>query len=173
MKQITGDLFDVTTHGIKTICITTNGATKRDGSAIMGRGCAKQFAMYIPSAPKRLGTLIRKHGNNVQRIGVSTGVTFLAFPVKPIAASNTGDNVVRHMQYKLQNSPTVPGWACKADIRIIERSLRQLVTYVDANNITEVLIPRMGCGAGELSWEHDVEPLASSILDDRFTTITF
>ena len=37
---------------------------------------------------------------------------------------------------------------------------------------SKVLIPRPGCGYGELNWQ-DIKPLLESILDDRFISVTF
>ena len=39
MKEITGDLWDYYRRPMHTICITTNGTIKKNGKAVMGRGC--------------------------------------------------------------------------------------------------------------------------------------
>ena len=41
MKEVFGDLWEFD----GTIAITTNGYLKRDGTCVMGRGCARQAAV--------------------------------------------------------------------------------------------------------------------------------
>jgi hypothetical protein len=36
-----------------------------------------------------------------------------------------------------------------------------------------VVLPRPGCGAGELDWTRFVRPALTALLDDRFVAITF
>jgi hypothetical protein len=75
------------------------------------------------------------------------------------------------MQGKIRGR--VPGWACIAQLPLIEQSAHQLVTLADKRGWKSVCIVRPGCGAGELNYTKDVEPILSSILDDRFDVITF
>ena len=62
--------------------------------------------------------------------------------------------------------------ATKQDIEIIKQSAYQLVELADSNPWNTIVLPRPGCGAGELSWEQ-VEPVLANILDDRFKVITY
>ncbi len=48
MKEDFGDLWDF--DGI--IAITTNGFVKKDGSCVMGRGCAKEAALRFGWLPR-------------------------------------------------------------------------------------------------------------------------
>ena len=59
----------------------------------------------------------------------------------------------------------------KASLEIIETSAYQLVDLANNNPWNTIVLPRPGCGAGELSWEQ-VEPVVANILDDRFKIIT-
>ena len=168
MLQTTGDLFN---HPCDALCITTNGFVKSNGYCVMGKGCAKQLSTYDPNVPRTLGTLIRTNGNITQIIG-EYGVPVLAFPVKPISDISNGHNAVKHMQPQFAVGARIPGWACKADLSIIIDSARALVALADTHGWKQVLLPRPGCGAGELSW-NDVYPVLNQILDDRFISITF
>ena len=76
------------------------------------------------------------------------------------------------MANKFKLGDTIPGWACKADINIIIQSANQLRVIADRDNLTNIVLPYAGCGAGELDW-NDVYPLLNSILDDRFTAVTY
>jgi len=171
MKELKGDLFDIECDAL---CITTNGFVKNNGEAVMGKGCAKQAAEYWPNIPKQLGTLIKQYGNRVHGLMVVEGVAIVSFPVKPEMNPLLADKseVVRHMQSKYKLGDQVPGWACVADINIIRRSAQELVHLANSSGWKKILVPRPGCGAGELSWTN-VKPVLDSILDDRFYAVTF
>lgn len=154
------------------LVVTTNGFVKSDGSCVMGRGIAKQIADLDPSIPFKLGSLINRYGNRVFLITNLNGVDILSFPVKPMSATFIGSNAVDHMAPRFKRGDLIPGWACKADPEIIEQSLMELVNLTAANGYNRVICPRFGCGAGELDW-NQIQPIAASILDDRFTTYTF
>ena len=47
MKEVFGDLWEFD----GTIAITTNGFLKRDGTCVMGRGCARQAAVRFRNSP--------------------------------------------------------------------------------------------------------------------------
>lgn len=166
MKEAKGDLFKVPCDAL---CITTNGFVKRDGQAVMGRGCAKQLAQLWPDTPKVLGRLLAAHGNRVNVISAGEPAV-LSFPVKPASAISDGSNFVSHMHFPKGN--VIPGWACKADLELIKTSAHQLVELTDRMGYRTVILPRPGCGAGELDWE-TVRPVLAEILDDRFTCYTF
>ena len=154
------------------ICITTNGFVKRNGECVMGKGIAKTVSTYWPQHKKTLGKLITTNGNIVQPFFTHLQSTFVSFPVKPVQIINTGNNTVSHMNFKIGD--TVPGWAAKANPDIIRQSFIQLQEYVDTTNYTNVAIPLPGCGAGELSWKEDVEPIVIDMaLDDRYIFCSF
>lgn len=165
---------ELTCNMLNTECdvlvVTTNGFVKANGECVMGKGIAKQIANIDPSIPKLLGSLIRTNGNIVQYITDIDGIKIVAFPVKPISAISDGTNYVSHMSFPIGSK--IPGWACKADISIIEASLLQLADLVLPYNANTILCPRFGCGAGELSWE-TVKPIAERYLDDTFIACTF
>jgi hypothetical protein len=158
------------------LVITTNGFVKKNGECVMGRGCAKIVAERWKEVPLALGNKITKKGNRVNLIGqikIEDRKFFLvSFPVKPVTASCKPDksNVVYHMREKFKNTECVPGWACLADLAIIEESAKQLVELTNKKGWEMVVVPRPGIGAGELSWEV-VRPVIYGLLDDRFHCI--
>ena len=168
MKQARGNLFHMVCDAL---CVTTNGFVKSNGQCVMGKGCAKALADALPHIPEQLGSLIRQNGNVCQIIQESVPVV-LAFPVKPVFVTSTGNNVVAHMASRMPVGSFVPGWASVAQLTIIKQSAYELEALATKHGWTNVLLPRPGCGAGELDWS-DVEPILSSILDDRFTAVTF
>lgn len=134
--------------------ITTNGTLKKNGEAVMGRGCALEATVRYDGIARVLGNSIRNHGNHVAFIyGSVEGI--YSFPVKH-------------------------DWWDMADLALIERSAGELVKLMDAlpTNAasllqhTRVVMPRPGCGNGRLKWA-DVKPILEPILNDRFHVITF
>lgn len=177
MRNIKGDLFNTKAEAL---VITTNGFIKNNGSCVMGRGCAKRIQDFYPSISRDLGTLIRTNGNIVQVLPhplidpSSRKVIVISFPVKPSTRVCNDDksNIVKHMQHAFKPGDSVPGWACVAELNLIEQSALQLETLVSNNGWNPIILPRPGCGAGELKYS-DVEPILQSILDNRFHCITY
>lgn len=170
MRILTGvDLFYI---DCQAVCITTNGFVKSDGLAVMGRGCAMQLANLFSHAPRLLGAAIRRYGNITQPIFMANDTVVLAFPVKPDYVINNGSNVVSHARGMYKIGQKVPGFHAKADIELIKQSAIQLKAWADETNHTDIVLPRVGCGAGELDWEQDVYPVLNEILDDRFTAVS-
>lgn len=170
MKQENGNIL---TMFCNAVCITTNGFVKRNGECVMGRGIAKQIKSYIPQISYDLGHLINTQDNKVHLIYPETDTkpAILSYPVKPISKVCTSPNdYVSHMHF--DTGSIIPGWACKADINIIEQSAYQLLELANNHDWERIILPRVGCGAGELDWL-TVEPILSDILDDRFVAVTY
>ncbi|ABK98694.1 macro domain-containing protein [Pelobacter propionicus] len=124
------------------VAITTNGQVSRSGKAVMGRGVAAQAASLFPDMAQLLGRRLVEGGNHVQYLGEN----IVSFPVE-------------HSPYQ------VP------DLRLIERSARELVALADEQGWRSVVVPRPGCGGGGLSW-NEVRPILDRCFDDRFTVIS-
>lgn len=139
--EIKADLW--TFHAAKNlICITTNGMVKKNGEAVMGRGCAAQMKERYPDFPKKLGDRLKEYGNVVmffKEYGVIT------FPVK----------------HK---------WFEKADIELIKKSCLDLSRMVFKLNCP-VFLPRPGCGNGQLKWE-EVKPVIEPLLCEHIWVIS-
>lgn len=168
MKYEYGNMVNMSRDAL---VITTNGFVKKDGSYVMGRGIAKQIANMFPRVPKILGEQILRHGNKVHHLTESQ--TLISFPVKATSEIYDGTNAVAHMVKNLKLGDKVPGWACKARIDIIEKSLQEIVELADNNpHWKRILIPKVGCGAGELDFKV-IKPLMEQYLDDRFICCDF
>lgn len=148
MIEVVGDLW---TYPADVRVITTNGFVKSNGECVMGRGCALEAKNKQPGIALALGRLIQQHGNHV----------FLLNNGKP----------------KLYSFPVKHVWHEKADPKLIERSAKELLSKVDPDFPNDeghvIVLPRPGCGNGQLKWEHVVKPVLAPILDDRFHVITF
>jgi len=169
MRLIQNNICDLWLLG-KTVCVTTNGYVKQNGSAVMGRGNALAMKNIIPGLEEKLGEHIRLNGNNV-------GFIFhrvIAFPVKPVAG--TIDQALPHVRGfyidagVYTGSAQVPGFHCQADLSIIERSARQLAQLIRDKNISEVYLPVPGVGNGRLT-KQQVIPVISGILPDSVVLV--
>jgi len=145
MKEVTGNLW---TYPADVRVITTNGFTKKNGEAVMGRGCALEAKERWPYLPKLLGSFIQAKGN-LPAVYCLEGTFLLTFPVK----------------HK---------WFEKADIQLIEQGAKVIAgdKFSDLLQNKRIVMPRPGCGNGQLDW-NDVRPVLEPILDDRFHVITF
>lgn len=154
------------------VVITTNGFTTSQGKAVMGRGIAKEVSMKVLDLPYVLGALLQSKGNHVFHLKDINRIALISFPVKPDFVINDGSNLVKHAQHLYSMGRKVPGYHAKADLSLIEKSAKQLVELANKKDWKKVLLPRPGCGAGELSWR-TVKPILEKELDDRFVVCTF
>lgn len=141
MKDVQGELWN---YPADMRCITTNGAVRRDGACVMGRGCAQQARDSMPGVDLALGRLIERYGNRCFWLRDFNLATF----------------VVKHH------------WRDQADLALIERSCRQISAMADKFGWASVVIPRPGCGNGRLGYKA-VRPILEAGLDDRFLIITW
>lgn len=159
MIEIYGDLFRPGI-GFGAICITTNGITRKDGAAVMGRGVALQATKKWPGIEYVLGELIQKNGNTTQRL--------TSWGEKKITLS-THDEVY-DMPFHIISLPVKHHWGDQADVGLIERSLKELI-YVACDVEGKIALPRPGCGNGGLSWGK-VQFLVQRILaEDRYIVV--
>ncbi len=140
MHEITGDIWDFLGRAV--IAITTSGFVTKRGTAVFGRGCARQAQERFPDLPLRLGRLLASRGNHVAALGPG----LVSFPV--------------------EETP----WALP-DCRLIRRSARELRELADGEGWGMIVVPRPGCGGGGLDWR-EVRPLLAEHFDDRFYVIT-
>jgi len=125
-------------------CITTNGMLTKQGLAIMGKGIALEARLRHPDLPYILGQLIKEKGNHVYFLKIG----YFSFPTKN-------------------------DWKNNSSLELIERSCIELIDLVNDPwyQITEVVLPKPGCGNGGLDWKV-VKPILEKYLDDRFSVIS-
>jgi hypothetical protein len=156
MREDRGDLWRIPAH---VRCITTNGTVRRDGHAVMGRGCARQARDDFPELAETLGRLLTRNGNHVQRL-----MAEMPLPGRPPGLIRTGF-------WELVSFPVKHHWRDRADLDLIERSCGELMDLADANpEWGVILLPRPGCGNGQLEWS-EVRPRIAPLLDDRVVVI--
>ncbi len=144
MKEIQENLWQKFNNrglGYTGICITTNGIVKKDGSLVMGKGIAYDAAKRWPWLPKRLGFLVTLYGN-VPHLIRQDGFDIISFPTKKHFSDNS-------------------------DLDLIEESCQYILELVRYWKLYEILLPRPGCGYGNLKWKN-VKPILEKYFDNRF-----
>ena len=147
VQTIKADLFDPTPE-VDAICIPTNGQVKRNGRAVMGAGVAKIARDKWPGLDLRLGHCLCEWGNRLQVL-----------------------TLTKEVDYHIIAFPTKHHWKDKSDLELIERAAKDLRDVTSCRHWRSIWLPVVGCGLGGLSWRDQVEPLLSSILDDRFVVV--
>lgn len=145
--RTTSNIFDLPTDRTHAVCITTNGMIKRNGTAVMGAGIAKEANERF-----HLGYELANHLKN-------NGNT-------PFIFSTPGKN-----NSHLISFPTKYDWRNQSDLNLIRRSAEILVEICNNSNIQTCYLTPPGCGCGGLNWDIQVKPVIESILDDRFTIV--
>ncbi len=123
-------------------CVTTNGALRRNGNAIMGKGVALEARKRYHDIEAILGSLINKYGNHVFYLG-----------------------------YKLISFPTKIHWKRDADIQLIRRSAQELVSLLKDNSAKRILMTRPGCGNGNLQWSEVKTVIQDIFVDNKFIIV--
>ena len=126
------------------IVVPTNNTVKKNGLAVMGAGLAADAVRKYPSIEYLLGKKLKADGNCVHYFG---GYRIITFPVK----------------YE---------WFQMADYSLIKQSAHELKQLMDDEELSRVLVPRVGCGNGGLQW-HDVKPILERELDSRCEFIRY
>jgi len=152
MNIIKANIVDLWRSG-NIVCITTNGFIKKSGEGVLGRGNALAMAQIIPELPSALGRHIISHGNIVGLIYDR----IIAFPVKP-KTGKLKDVLNNTIASRYKSTDSIPGFWCKADLELIERSMNQLNLLIEIFNLEEVYLPIPGIHNGGLKFK-DVEKI--------------
>lgn len=146
MREQIGDLWESGKNQV--VCITTNSIVKRDGTAIMGAGIAKQARDKFEGIDTVLGNMINRHGNKVHDLGYWDSYRIIAFPTKN-------------------------DWRKPSELSLIEKSAIQLSAFANLQGLNgiSIYLPRPGVGYGQLKWGQ-VKPVIEQYLDDRFIVVT-
>lgn len=165
MIERAGDLFEQ--QGVDAICITTNGAVRRDGACVMGRGVAFEAVRRWPGIDYRLGRLVQRNGNAVQ---VLTQQSLGPQPLIEVSAGIAGVPGHVFVPWDVVSFPVKHHWREQADLALIERSASELAALATNRSWKCVALVRPGCGNGGLRWDA-VRPVIAGILDDRFVVV--
>jgi hypothetical protein len=132
MREIVGQLWNYYGLDPYIVLITTNGTIKKNNQAVMGRGCAKEASVKIPGIARLLGAHLSNFGN----VLMVTDKGYGTFPVKHNWWDETADPAL------IMQSAT---------------ALAKMIQHEDFAGKTWIL-PRPGCGVGQLQWAQ-VKPM--------------
>lgn len=171
-----GDLFAQT--DVDAICLTTNGAVRRDGAAVMGRGVAAEAKKRWPGIEYYLGRLIEEEGGNVVHILSMPSRDIDDKPTPAVVTMLSKDHpsarvkpyFTQSLPYHVVAFPVKHHWKDRADLLLIQKSAEQLVELTNSEGWKKVALVRPGCGNGQLEWDV-VRPLIEPILDNRFVVV--
>jgi O-acetyl-ADP-ribose deacetylase (regulator of RNase III) len=131
------------------LCILTNGTVKEGNRLVMGKGIALEAKEKFFNLPNELGKLVKNQGNRVYNM----------------------------FDYRIISFPVKHAWWCEADIKLIEKSAKELKVLLSLfkkkGEAYKVVLPRPGCGLGRLSWE-EVKKVILPILGEceNLTVVT-
>lgn len=143
------NIFDLPLSKAEAVCVTTNGIIKKDKTAVMGAGIAKEANTRFNLSAK-LGEYLYKYGNRTFYMGVYKN-------------GNTKLSVITF--------PTKHDWRNDSDLGLIRTSALQLKTICNKYHITKCYLPPVGCGMGNLNFDTQVRPIIEPLLDDRFIIV--
>lgn len=118
---------------------------------VMGKGIALSFK-------KRYPRMFEEYKRRCLKGEVKPGVPYLF---------KTGETRISEgeaVEIFILNFPTKDHWRQPAKIEYIEKGLQLLAKIVEAENITSLAVPPLGCGNGGLQWR-DVQPLITKYLE--------
>lgn len=133
-------------------CIPTNGVVSGKGELVMGAGVALEYRKRYPdsSAPKALAAHVVGNGNTPAFMDRIDGINYWSFPTKR-------------------------GWRDSSEITLIAQSALKLKASLFEHYGAElqsgahtVLLPRVGCGLGGLSWREVKGVLDTVFKEDLF-----
>lgn len=162
-----GDLWNYEEEA-DALCIPTNGFVKKDGKAVTGAGLAAQTKNKFPGIDLFLGEKLKTLGLRVHIIHCNPKI--ISFPTKPkwVIFNSFDDVVEQAKQYTYRQGQYIPGFYSKSIPSLIESSCKQLLSLCDEKKFGYVVLPKIGCGLGELDWKSEVKPILEKYLDDRF-----
>lgn len=148
------------------ICIPTNNYIT-NGRNVMGAGLAREALMRYPNLDKIMGDILVKFGFYPYSIKVDRRTHIMNFPVKPnfIIANDDKSNIVSHAKNKYKPGDKVPGFHSIACLETIRKSAKYFSKIVDVmgDRWPLVIIPRIGTGYGEMSWE----PIKKVLIEEK------
>jgi len=62
------------------------------------------------------------------------------------------------------NFPTKKHWKSSSTVEYIERGLQKLIEQANKLQLTDIAMPKLGCGNGGLDWETQVKPIVEKYL---------
>jgi hypothetical protein len=165
-KEFYGNIFDKI--GIAdAICIPTNNFVTKNGLNVMGKGLALQAREKFPDIDKNIGLALSKFGSAphiVYQVS-NTKTRIMTFPTKPnhVIVNKNKSNIVFHARKLYNPKDKAPGYHAISSLSLIEQSAYTIEHITKILQWNYIVIPKVGCGNGNLDWEEEVKPLLQKI----------
>lgn len=136
------DVWEAWTEGAWVV-VPTNQMTRRDNTAVMGAGLARQAADRFPELPAQYGAALLR------------GEAFVCFP-----------------QRRVLLAPTKTDWREPSTLELVSTAVDRLHGWASSHpEVTHVVVPLLGCGRGGLNRE-DVGPLLARLPNPPFSVVS-
>ncbi len=129
------------------LIVATNTTVMRNGRLIMGGGQARDAAIMFPDLPRVFGNWHNRSEDPIGWRDPTSNKVLISVPTK----RDPGKDSI---------------------IELIENGASKLPALADQFRLTNILLPTLGTGLGNLNWK-EVEPVLSKHLDDRFTVVFY
>lgn len=145
MKLIRGNIWEANNSHI---CITTNNVVNSVGSAVWGKGIAKQAKDRWPNLPRKHAVFLKNYGHIFGRLF---------------------DEQFKNHKVSIYTFPTKYHWKDPSDIDLICRSARQMREFTKTSDTPiPIALPAPGCGNGGLDFDIVMEKLEPILIEDYF-----
>lgn len=151
MLEVCQDLWSQFGQPNHRVGISVNGYVKRNGRAVMGRGCAKQATEFFPNIDLSFGSYLKIKGNVPGYLWIDKESGLISVP--------EGE--------RLMILPVKHNWWEQASIDLVRRSVAFLVEEAEDHPDVTFHVPRLGCGNGRLSWNEEVGPWMRKVLPEN------
>ena len=108
---------------------------------VMGKGIASDFKRYYPKMFQEYKKLCDTNKLNIGTL-----------------------HLYKTPNKWILNFPTKEHWRSPSKVEFIEKGLQQLVADAHKLQITDIAMPKLGCGNGGLDWESEVKPIVEKYL---------
>lgn len=157
MKEHKGDLWElverIQNYGKEPplIMVPTNGYVKKNGRGVAGAGVAKQARDRFEDFDLALGQALTERGNVVSYLGTWNEEQY---------------------KFPLFSFPTKTHWRSNSDTDLIRVSMQYTKGLAEKIPSRLILIPRPGCGNGNLSWETSVKEIVEEFYHERMIIVS-
>lgn len=151
------------------ICLTTNPVAKANGAIVMGRGNALYARRCWYGIDKLLGSKLKKYDGKPRVLCLTKADAEV--PYLPLPREN--GKLLVPVPWHVVSFPVKYHWREKSDLELIKKSCKQLLRLADKKKWETILLPRPGCGNGQLHWKKQVLPLLKEYFgsDDRIVVV--
>lgn len=160
MRVIEGNVWDLLT-GRDALVVPTNCGWRRNGTAIMGRGLARQAAFRFKGLESDYGWACREYRSKLT-----------AMPGKLRDRSGIMMALVMFPTKLLNSQKPWLSWQNPANLELIERGLQEL-RRLGPGLVTDgsIYLPLLGCGEGGLDPEIVTQLLHAVLIEDMYVLV--